>query len=181
MRKNTLFLLISASMAILFCGCGYSARGLLGPDLKTIYVDNFKNAIDVGREITEDKKYAIYRPGIENEITSFIIDRFAFDGNLKIALQNQADLILNGTLTEYRKEALRYDNADNVEEYRIRITVNMNLVRKSDGKVLWTEKGFAGESTYNTMGRCATSEDTARSEATNDLARRIVERTVEGW
>ncbi len=181
MAKRTSFLLIFVFTAILFCGCGYGARGLLGPDLKTIYVDNFKNIIDVGKEVTESAKYALYRPGIENDITNSVVDRFTFDGNLKITSQDKADLVLFGTLTEYRKEALRYDNADNVEEYRVRITVDMDLVRRSDGKVLWTEKGFSGESTYNTMGRYATSEDTARSGAIEDLARRIVERTVEGW
>lgn len=165
----------------MFSGCGYSGRSLLAPNLKTIYVDNFKNAIAVGREVTEDKKYALYRPGIENDITNAIVDRFTFDGNLMISQKNKADIALEGALTNYVKEALRYDNADNVEEYRIRIVVDMKLIENPGGKIMWTEKGFAGEATYNTIGRYAASEDTARGEAIKDLARRIVERTVEGW
>ncbi len=165
----------------MFFGCGYSGRSLLPSNLKSICVDNFKSTIAVGKEVTEDKKYAIYRPGIENDITNAVVDRFAFDGNLKVARKDKADLALEGALTNYIKEALRYDNADNVEEYRIKITVDMRLIEKPGDKVMWTENGFSGEATYNTTGRYAASEDTARGEAIKDLARRIVERTVEGW
>lgn len=181
MIKKSSFLLLSVFLAAAFCGCGYTTGSLLPSGLKTIYVDNFKNMIDVGKETTENSKYALYRPGIENDVTSSIVDRFAFDGNLKIATREKADLMLEGKLTDYRKEALRYDNADNVEEYRVKITVEMELIKISDGKVLWTEKAFTGESTYNTTGSFATTEEVARGKALEDLARRVVERTIEGW
>ncbi|MBU4375932.1 MAG: hypothetical protein KKD29_00455 [Candidatus Omnitrophica bacterium] len=181
MAQKISFLLILTFCAFIFSGCGYSGRSLLPENLKSICVGNFKSTIAVGSEVTEDNKYAIYRPGIENDITNAIVDRFAFDGNLKIAQKDKANLVLEGTLTNYIKEALRYDNADNVEEYRIRIVLDMKLIERPSDKVMWTEKGFAGEATYNTMGRYATSEDTARDEAIKDLARRVVERTVEGW
>lgn len=181
MLRRISFPLVSIFFAFIFFGCGYSGRSLLPPNLKSIYVDNFKNTIAVGREVTEVKKYAIYRPGIENDITNAVIDRFTFDGNLKIARKDKADLTLEGTLTNYVKEALRYDNADNVEEYRVKVTVDMSLTEAPGGKIMWAEKGFSGEATYNTMGAYAASEDTARDEAIEDLARRIVERTVEGW
>ncbi|MEA3306017.1 MAG: LPS assembly lipoprotein LptE, partial [Candidatus Omnitrophota bacterium] len=92
-----------------------------------------------------------------------------------------ADLILKGELMDYRQEALRYDTSDNVEEYRIKIAVNIELIDTSDDEVLWKEAGYIGEETYKTAGRFAVSEDTAREEAIKDLARRIVERTVENW
>ncbi len=109
------------------------------------------------------------------------MDRFVFDGNLKIANKENANLILMGDLIDYRQEALMYDRSDNVEEYRIRITVDMRLKDMAKDEILWRELGFAGESTYRTRGRLAVSEDTARQEAIEDLARRIVERTVENW
>ena len=181
---------ISGRLSLLFAlafflaaagGCGYSTGSLLPSKLKAIYVDNFKNRIDIGREVTESSRYVLYRPGLENDVTNAIVDRFVFDGNLKIANKENADLILKGELTDYRQEALRYDASDNVEEYRIKIAVNIELVDTSADEVLWKEAGYIGEKTYKTTGRFAVSEDTAREEAIEDLARRIVERTVENW
>ncbi len=171
----TLFLIISA------CGCGYTTGSLLPSYLKTIYVDNFKNKIDIDREVTGSSRYMLYRPGLENEVTSDVVDRFVFDGNLKIEKREDADLILTGSLMDYQQEPLRYDDNDNVEEYRVRITVDIELKDVANDKILWTETGFAGEATYKTTGRLAASETTARQEAIEDLARRIVERTIEVW
>ena len=181
MTKKLYVLLFIVFLSTIFSGCGYTAGSLLPPNTKTIYVDNFKSTIDVGKEVTEGSKYELYRPGVENDVTNAIVDRFTFDGNLKITPREKADLILEGKLTEYKKEALRYDNADNVEEYRVKIVVDMEAIRASDNKILWTEKGFKGEATYNTTGNFATSEQVARDQALVDLARRVVERTIEGW
>lgn len=179
--RRTFFWLTLGLFIVILVGCGYTTGSLLPPRLKSIYVDNFKNRIDIGKEVTESAQYTLYRPGLENDITEAAVERFVFDGNLRIASKEDADLILRGSLVDYSQEALRYDGSDNVEEYRIRITVDIELVDVANDKLLWKEAGFAGESTYKTTGRFAASEDTARDEAIEDLARRIVERTVEGW
>lgn len=167
--------------SVILAGCGYSRGSLLPSHLKTIYVDNFKNKIDIGREVTESNRYMLYRPGLENDVTEAVVNRFVFDGNLRIADKEDANLILKGSLVDYRQEALRYDSDDNVEEYRIKIAVDIELLDVANNKTLWEEIGFIGESTYNTTGQFATSEDNAREEAVEDLSRRIVERTIEGW
>ena len=179
--KGLFFYLILGFFSVAVVGCGYSTGSLLSSNLKTIYVDNFKNKIDIGKEVTESQRYTLYRPGLESDVTNAIAERFALDGNLRIANKDKADLILKGNVVDYRQEALRYDGNDNVEEYRIKVSLDMELLDVANDKILWQEKGFVGESTYKTQGRLATSEDVARTEAIEDLARRIVERTVEGW
>ena len=57
----------------------------------------------------------------------------------------------------------------------------MELTNNKTGVVMWKEKGFAGETTYRTSGSLAKSDDAAVNDAIDDLARRIVERTVEAW
>lgn len=181
-KSKRLFIwLILIPSSIMLIGCGYSAGSLLPAHLKTIYVDNFKNKIEIGREVTESARYMLYRPGLENDVTDAIVNRFVFDGNLRITTEENADLVLKGNLVGYRQDALRYDSNDDVEEYRINITVDMELMDIVNDKPLWKEMGFMGESTYMTTGRFATSEDTAREDAIEDLARRIVERAIEGW
>jgi hypothetical protein len=179
--KRLFFWLVLTLFSVMSIGCGYSRGNLLPSNLKTIYIDNFKNAVDIDKEITEGARYTLYRPGLENDITEAVVERFVFDGNLKIASEKGADLILRGSLVDYRQEALRYDTNDDVEEYLIKITVDMELGDAANDKLLWKETGFTGEATYKTEGRLAASEDTAREEAIEDLARRIVERTIEEW
>ena len=168
-------------MLLFVTGCGYTTGSLLPPRLKTIHVENFINKIDVSKESSDRYAYEIYRSGLESDITSAVIEQFIFDGNLSIMDMESANLILTGSLINYAKEALRYDKFDNVEEYRMRVTVNMELKDTSTGEILWKEHGFSGESTYRTGGTLAKSEDDAVKDTVQDLAERIVEKTTEGW
>lgn len=165
----------------LLSGCGYTTRSLLSPQFKSICVENFKNLVNITEEETDERMYRGYRPGMEIDVTKQVIDRFLFDGNLKVANIKDCDLILKGELIDFKKEALRYDRNDNVEEYRVRLTVNIELVDAKTDKTIWKEKGFAGEATYRTTGSLAATESASVKDALSDLARRIVERTVEGW
>jgi len=168
--------------AIFFiAGCGYTTKSLLPSNLKTIYVDNLVNKIRVTDESSDVRMYRGYRPGMELETTRTIRDKYLSDGNLKIADPQTADLILTGELVDFRNEALRYNRNDDVEEYRVRLVVNLKMKNAKDGKVRWTENNFAGESLYRTSGTLAKSETTAIKEAADDLARRVVERTIEEW
>lgn len=173
--------LLSIAAVFFLDGCGYTTRSLLPPSFKTIYVENVVNMIRVTAEQSNLRMYRGYRPGMETELTKAIIDRYLFDGNLRTAPDNKADLILKTELVDYKVDPLRYDANDNVEEYRIKLIVNMDLVETKTGATVWKEKGFAGETTYMTTGSLAKSTEQAVSAAMADLARRIVERTIEAW
>ena len=175
------FAVVLFAVFFFVAGCGYTTKSLLPSNLKTIYVDNLVNKIKVTDESSDARMYRGYLPGMELETTTAIRDKYLFDGNLKIADPETADLILTGSLVDFRNEALRYDVNNNIEEYRVRLVVNLELKNAKDGKVRWTENNFAGESLYNTTGPLAKSEATAIKEAADDLARRVVERTIEEW
>ena len=162
-------------------GCGYTTKSLLPSDIKSIYVASFANDIKITAEQTDLRMYRGYRPGMEVELTTAVINRFLYDGNLKIEQESKANLILHGDLVDFKRDALRYDASDNVEEYRIKLIVNMEMENVRTGKLMWSEKGFAGETTYRTSGSLAKTENAAINDAVSDLARRIVERTVEVW
>jgi hypothetical protein len=172
------------SMTILaFClaGCGYTTHSLLPSNYKNIYVDSFGNKIKISAEQSNVRMYRGYRPGLEANLTKAIIDRFLFDGNLRISSEDCANIVLKGELIDFRKEPLRYDANDNIEEFRLVLTVNMELIDTATGKTVWTQKNFSGETTYRTQGPLAIDENTAVTNGIEDLARRVVERTVEGW
>ncbi|MBN1526193.1 MAG: hypothetical protein JW919_01215 [Candidatus Omnitrophica bacterium] len=182
MRRGTrqaLFTIVILALCV--CGCGYTSRSLLPAEFKSIYVENFSNMISVAAETSDARMYRGYRPGMEIGITRAVIDRFLLDGNLKIARADDANLVLKGELMDFVQESLQYDANNNVEEYRIRLVVKLELKDAKTGKSLWRESNFAGESTYRATGALAKSENTGIEEAIEDLARRVVERTVEGW
>ena len=118
---------------------------------------------------------------MESDITRKVIDRFIFDGNYQVKDAANSHFLLKGELVNFTREPLRYDANENVTEYRVHVAVNMELYDLEEDKVVWREKNFAGEKSYRTTGQYAKSESVTVGEAIDDLARRIVERTVENW
>ncbi|MFH1440855.1 MAG: LptE family protein [Candidatus Omnitrophota bacterium] len=174
---STVFCLLST----VFIGCGYTTRSMISNEFKTIYIQPFVNKIDFTRETAVASKYKVYRPHLEAEVTKAVIDKYLFDGNLKPVDKQFADLILKADLVGFRKDPLRYTADDDVEEYRVNIVVNMTLWNVQEDKPVWEEHGFTGDVSYFVTGPLAVPENTAVNNAIKDLARRIVERTVEQW
>ena len=172
-RVSIMFVVVSCAVI----GCGYTTKSALPGHFRTVHVQPFKNRINY----TTESRRTIYFPLLEVEITDAIIDRFLFDGNLRIADADAADLILGGDLVGYDRGALRYTDNDDVQEYRVQVIVNMTVRDTREDVLLWRQNGFVGEATYFVTGAQAISEETAVENATNDLARRIVERIIEDW
>ena len=61
------------------------------------------------------------------------------------------------------------------------VTVALTLWDRVNEKVVWTEPAFSGDTTYFTSGSLAKSEATAIQDAVADLARRVVDRTIQDW
>lgn len=169
--------LIILGLAGTILGCGYTTGSTLPTDVKTIFVDTFVNRIS----FTNESRRNLYLPLLEQDVRRAISDRFLFDGNLKLDDADSADLVLTGELLNYRRVGLRFSGNDDVEEYRVYITVRLKMSRNGQEEPLWEEKAFIGEATYFVSGSRATSEESAVDESVEDLARRIVERTVEDW
>jgi hypothetical protein len=168
---------LSAMLIFSFMGCGYTTRSSIPSDIKTIHVEQFKNSVDYSSE----GKRNLYVPLLEVKTRQAIIDRFLFDGNLRIKDSDNADWLLKGELINYERSPLRFTDNDDVEEYRIHVVMAFELWDQTKQELLWREPNFVGEETYFAIGALAKSEDTALQDAMVDLARRIVERTIENW
>ncbi len=162
-------------------GCGYTTGSLLPEHIKNIHVKNFTNKIPLTQESTDRNAYKTYRPLLEVDVTQSIIDKFIFDGNLRVTRAEDANIILEGSLVDFRREVTKYGDDDNIDQYRIAIMVDMELTDVATGKTSWVQKSFSGSDYYFTTGAQAKSEDTAITDALSDLARRVVERTIEAW
>ena len=166
-------------------GCGYSTHSLSYKKATRIFIQPFENKVDlnINTEYSDQNPYKLYRPGIETKITDAVISKFMVDGYLKVvSREDEADLILKGALLNFDKQPLRYDQrSESVLEYRANIIVDISLEDVAESKTIWSEKGFVGFFEYNQSGANSASEDTAINEAIADLAKRVVERTVEDW
>ena len=159
-------------------GCGYTTSSLLPAKYRTIYIPPFKNNITY---VAEGPR-GLYIPLLESRAREKIVDRFLFNGSLRIAKsEDTADMILKGELTGFDRQDLRLTESQEVQEYRLQITVSLTMLDPDKPDPLWTESSFTGEATYFTTGPEARSESAALEDALTDLARRVVERTVEAW
>ena len=173
--------LLAAGCCLLAAGCGYTARPGLASYLKTVYVKPFVNRIDLTQLASDYQQYPMYRHGLEIEITKAIMNRFQFTGLLRPTQSEQADSRLEGELVEFRRDALRFSASQQVEEWRLNLVVNLRFYDLHNNQLMWEEGRFTGDTTYFATGANAESESAAINRAVQDLARRIIERTVENW
>lgn len=173
--------LLASVICLLISGCGYTTRPGLPSQFRTVYIQPFTNKIDVTQLATNEQRFPIYRHKMEADITAAVISRFQFTGLLRPANAQHADTRLEGELVDFHRDALRYDASQQVEEWRLNVVVDLRFLDQTTQTLLWEEKGFTGDTTYFARGAKTESEAAALDRAVTDLARRIVERTVENW
>jgi hypothetical protein len=170
-----------AVIGLCLSGCGYTTRPGLASHLKTVYVKPFVNKIDVTQLPTGNERFPIYRHQMEVDLTKAVINRFQFTGLLRPAGADRADCRLEGELVSFRRDALRYSASQQVEEWRLNVVVNLRFIDQKANTVIWEEEQFTGDTTYFAVGASTESESTGLDRAITDLAKRIVERSVENW
>ena len=180
MRKLSTVALVSVS-CLLLSSCGYTATRILPASYRTIYIEPLQNKIPITEEVGEKAGFITNFPQIEERVTREVINRFLMDGNLRIANKPEnADLMLAGSLLDFYRQALRRQDDDTVEEYRLNLTVSLTL-RDKQGKMLLEEPALIGDSTYFVTGPTAKSETTAVDDLVTDFSRRVVEWVIEYW
>jgi TolB-like protein len=181
--RYVLFLSLIAS-----AGCGYSTRSSLDEKYQTIHVAPFQNL---------SKEYDIQAP-----LTNAVTRKFITDGRLKVVDSDNADLLLEGVIIDYRLRGLTYDEEDEVTQFLAVVTAGARLTDVRTGKVLWEERDLAGETSFYTRAAGQSSdrlrgnaesylatvrsfpteeENRGVSEALEQLASDILYRTIEPW
>lgn len=148
-------------------GCGYTFQSVLPRNIQSIAVTPFENQT--------------FEPGLEIDFNKKLTDRILFEKIARLTDDARSEAILKGTLLEYQREPLRYTEAEEVQEYRLKLAVGVMLEDSKTGEILWREDRFTGETTFFTSGSLVKSESAARDELFDDLARRLVGRLAEGW
>ncbi len=167
--KNPLALLAFSSALSFLPGCAnYQLGTTLPPHLKSVYVETFKNTSK--------------EPRIETSITSETIREFQRDGQLKVKDMDEADIILKGTITQYKLNPVR-SNRNNPKatlEYKAIVSVQINAFERRNGKKIVLES-VTGTKTFEVKGDLMTARRTILPEVSRELGRKIVNAVISAW
>lgn len=137
-------------------------------DVKSIAVPFFKNHAQ--------------KPDIETIITTAVIDEFT-NSNLAKVVDENSEAVLKGVITEYILTPVSFSKNDVIQEYRLSIKLEVELVRIIDGKVLWQDKNVSDYEDFkvNTadIGETKAAELIAIKKMARDTARLIKEKMFE--
>ena len=154
---------------LLGSACAYSFTGSnLPAHVKTVAIPNFAN------ETLE--------PGLDQEITTVVIDRFIKDGRLKLAPDGKASCRLAGRVVRYENHVNNYRPDESPGDYIVVVTVAMTLRDMVKDRDLWKDDALTRTAIYVPGATSGVgSEREARSEALRTLAGDMITRTMEPW
>lgn len=164
-NRKIYWLLSLSIFCFLLSGCGYRLIGTgntLPPHIKSIFIPVFENTSS--------------QPEIHRELTSFVLQSFISDGRLKIAKKEDADLVMEGTLSYYNLRNVAFSSQDLVSDIIIELEVDVKVTDQVKNKV-FLEKKLKQQWDYKSTSDVAETE-AARLEALgfayNDTGNRLV-------
>ena len=175
---------VAGAAIVLLSGCSSTVKRTLPGAVRTIVVERFRN--DTAQDLLPALLHEEIRRG------------FRLDGRLAVMDDPlDSDSLLKGAIIDYVKQPARFDRNNVVQEYRLRMAVDLSLVDVAKNKVLWTETGPAStayrggalrklERYVNFVvvpaeGLPVESEADAQRRMVRELARDVVLKVVEGW
>ncbi|MCM8787222.1 MAG: LPS assembly lipoprotein LptE [Candidatus Omnitrophica bacterium] len=167
------------ALIFILSNCGYTTKVSTMYKQDRIFIIPAKNQIDITSENRRYSNYRVFPVFLEKKLTNAIISRFNTDGYFKVVDNKESALRLETNILDYKNEALRYTDSDEVEEQRLRLTVQIKLI-DPEGKVL-QEKNIVGDTSFFLIGPQKKSTNAAEEELIEDVARRISEAVAEEW
>lgn len=172
------------AVAWVLAGCESTVKRTLPDSVRTLYVKPFQNLTDQSQ----------LPPLLNDELRR----AFRLDGRVTIVDQQAgAHGLLDGSITDYVKQPARYDRNNIVEEYRLRIVVDLSLTDLDRNVLLWQEKGpastaakgaslrklerYVNYTVVPATGLPVETESDAQRRTIRDLAQDIVIKVIEGW
>lgn len=151
----------------LVAGCGYQIGALKVGEHQKIAVHAFTNKTGL--------------PGLETITTNAVIKQLKIDGTYEVvADRSSADVVIEGDLISYSRDALSFSSTDVTNEYRGTLAAKLVLKDAKTDKVIWTIPRVEGEALFPRAGDQAENERNAYPALTNDLSKYIVEKIIYG-
>ena len=143
--------------------CSYGFRGSLPEHIQSVKIIPFRSRVT--------------QYGLEQDITSRVVEMIVRDGRLAVAVENQ-DSEIEGTVAAYIKTPYSYTSAEVVEEYKLEIRVEISFEDIIQEKDIITTESVSTWLVYNPDTE---SEIDARDRLLEESAEDIVRRCLSGW
>lgn len=155
---------IGLIVTLLAAGCGvYTLNPHGKSSIKTIGMDSFENQ-------TGEFAFA-------DHLTELITDAFIKDGTLKVVPAANADAVLVGVLTKYSRVPFKFDQSDQVSQYKIVLEFDISLRNPRDQTDIWKEH-LTPEGVYTVATE---TEEIGQTKATDQLVQSILNKTTKSW
>ncbi len=150
-------------------GCGvYSASsGRVDENLKRVAVQYLEN-------LTPE-------PNLGVELSDVIIYALQVDNTLKVVDEANADSIISGKVVRYTLREVATTSELTVNEYQVQIAVVLTFTVRATGEKIFDKRRFTGTGNYVLNDPQGTTEESARSEAVEEIVRDILAQVVEDW
>ncbi len=120
--------------------------------------------------------------GLEDKLLLRVRDEFLRDGRYPLVPEPESQGIVWITISRYILTAVQYDSTQAATVYKLRILVDLQFVDKSTNQILWEEKNLEGILSFPAQTlRGGLTEEQAREQIWDILARNIVRRVVDGF
>ena len=163
------FSILVWSVLLLSNSCGiYSFRGTSVPsNIKTVAIPPFTDVSGFGE------------PGLRERFTNELIDRFIRDNTLEVSDRDNADSMLEGTITAVRDEPLVVEEGEQVTKRRITITAGVVFHDLKLQKKVW-QRNFSNWGDYESEAGVP-ERDEGIDQSIDKLTEDILIQTVSGW
>lgn len=121
-------------------GCGYNFAGIgnrLPADVRTISLGPIQNTT---REI-----------GIEKQLLEALEDEVSSRGRLEVVAQGQGEVVLSGIVRDYLNRPVAFNARDEALQYQASVSVDLELRRRDNGKLLWKTAGQRETQDYSAV------------------------------
>jgi hypothetical protein len=122
------------------------------------------------------------RPGLAEKLHNRIRESISRDLRLAVVADgDQADVTLEGSITSFQIQEMKFTNFRVPEKKRMRITVAMTLYKKASGSIILHEPELQAFREFSDILPPLETEPQVMETLITDLARRITAKTVTGW
>lgn len=158
-----MYLFLPVFLLIFDSSCTYSFSGI-STGIKSVSIPVFEN---------ESLKY-----GLEDTFTKAVTDAFIEDNRLKISDKATADAILLVTIKSYERTPYSYDEAENVKEYKIKISTDVLLKKRDSDEEIFKANNFSEWATYYPLTE---DEEDGIEKVAKKFSEKILRNILESW
>lgn len=163
--KKLTFLLLILGTSLSLNGCWYSFKGALPSYMQTIAIPAFSDRTGYS--------------GLLQKVNEQVENAFLVDNTLKLVDISKADVVLEGTITNFNKKFAAVKAGETVSDYQITLFVKVVCQDIKKSKKMY-EKVFRHSALMPSSGGQA-EEDAAIDEALELIVDDILTTTLGGW